>query len=95
MTDNVHWIEERIREATEGDEDAFHSLVEAPSLVWDLIRSSWSRRAEAQTRELLIEVIWQQRDPVDIPLLLADTRGRGGNGLEASTRRTRHFRCQV
>ena len=66
-----HWIEERILASAEGDDDVFHSLVEAPSSVLDLLRSNWSQRVDARARGLLIEVIWQQRDPADIPLLLA------------------------
>ncbi len=70
ISDKAQWIEEYIEGYLNGDDDAFHNLMEAPKPVIDRLRSSWVQQ-DAQTRNLFIEVIWQQRDPADIPLLLA------------------------
>jgi len=63
--------DETIRSAAEGDQDAYHSLLEAPAELDRRLEECFeSRDGTGRLRELVVELIWQRKHP-RAPELLA------------------------
>ena len=64
-------LESLLKVASDGDENAFHTLLEAPpSLIPQLIEQ-YSREDNPRTRAVVVEVVWQHRSP-EVVSFLAD-----------------------
>ena len=55
-------------------ENAFHSLIEAPKEAVPLLIEAYQQETLFSTRAVIVEIIWQFRDPTTVPFLATALR---------------------
>ena len=62
-------VSQLVNALCDGDDDAFHTLIEADSAILPMLIQQFRARTYGADRTRIIEVIWQHRDKATIPFL--------------------------
>ena len=64
-----HQVQELLKLATDGDENAYHSLLAASHNVLSPLIARYQRENSPEIRAMIVEVVWQHRRAQDLPFL--------------------------
>lgn len=67
-------VSQLVESLCDGNDNAFHTLIEADSVIVPLLIRQFTSRACGADRARIIEVIWQHRDKTTIPFLASALR---------------------
>ena len=62
-------VSQLVNALCDGDDDAFHTLIEADRAIIPLLIQQFTAQTYGADRARIIEVIWQHRDKATIPFL--------------------------
>lgn len=69
MVDAREYVADYIERLRQGDEDAFHALIEADASVLPLLIEQFHKEGNRMTRARIVECIWQHRNPAMVDFL--------------------------
>ena len=67
-------VSQIVQSLCDGNDDAFHVLIEADKAIIPLLVQHFTTRASCADRARIIEVVWQHRDKETIPFLASALR---------------------